>query len=547
MTKRLLAIALVVLVAVSAMYLPSVLNVSAADTTVTVDKPTYDGTIKAYTVTVNGNTTQIANLSAADIADEASLKKAIEREMPSYKDQVGTAVINGTTVTVTLAKTLSIKAQAKTSKSPDALVDLATIDALVGSPVTEFTAKLPTPPTVFNKIFTNWNIQSIDTNYDGKIDDGVKTIEAVYAPMGASASAPYTINVYTATAGAEASKLVAGTYDLGTAVPVKSFSLTPELFAADAAIAESAVVAAPEVNSAADGGYVFSYWLVRNTTKTENNITTTVYNAKDYVAIYKKAATAGTYTYTFKDGVSESVTQTDFGKVENTFFVQTNTLTNNPYDLLDADQKKVIADYLGDAKTIKSWKLATGADGKFIVTLETNELYDYTYYYVDANGNYAKTVKKYDNDAAALGFDAGAAKGHTFVRWNKVANEKVFNGFYNVGEPVVEVVLPEAKKGNDSFAFSSTATPKTAKYKKTMTARVTAGKGTFNKAEVKLVNKSVKLSANAINCTVKKGTMKETSGTPYTITFNKKGTAYVVVSIAYNGNVYTKTLTKTVK
>lgn len=533
MTKRLLAIALVVMVAISAMYLPSVLSVSAAETTKLANKQAYDLTVASYTVTIDGNTVQIANFSDADIANETKLKAAVEREMPTYKDQVATAVVRDKAVTVTTAKQVEVKVTTPTNAKPNGGVELAKKKVLVGSSVAEFIAGLPSAPVVYNKMFTNWSIADIDGNYDGKIDDGTTlTLTANYVSMGEAG--PYVSNFSVASSGDTVDAVTKGTYTDGAPTTKRSYTNTWNIVIqtadTDAADATNAIVNVPDLTI---GGkdYTFSYWLITNTSG--------VPNSKEYKAIYKeKVTTRYNYKYTFapKDVVN-------FGEE---IVLETNTLTNNPFGLLTDAKKKIITDYFADkGKSLRYWAIdTTGGNTNIRVTAVMEDVSPYIYYYINENGNVDKAIANYASDVAALNNPAPATKGHVFVRWEKVANENTFNGFYNVGE---EIVYPVAKNGNDSFAFSSTATPKTATYKKTMVARVTAGKGTFSKEEVKLVNKSVKLSAQPVNCTVKKGTMKDTSGTPFTITFNKKGTAYVIVSIAYNGEVYTKTLTKTVK
>lgn len=187
---------------------------------------------------------------------------------------------------------------------------------------------------------------------------------------------------------------------------------------------------------------------------------------------------------------------------------------------------------------------AEGAKGKAAIAVKTTQNKNET---PPINITINKYVKEINGGklAATDWFALGKQTSYTsFVARNETKPLKadLSNALSKVSIKTDTQTLPPATNKDSSFAFAKTLKVKKASVGETVIPRVTAGKQTFDKEEVKVVNSNVKISIKAQNCTAKIGKMKEKSGTEVIIKCTKAGTAKVIATIKYNSAVYTKVL-----
>lgn len=144
-------------------------------------------------------------------------------------------------------------------------------------------------------------------------------------------------------------------------------------------------------------------------------------------------------------------------------------------------------------------------------------------------------------DVLVDGVSVGKVATYTFT--NIMARHKISASFVKADDEKPEVALPPATKKSGSFAFAKTLKDKKANVGDSLIARVTAGRQTFNKEEVGIVNSNMKIKVKSTNCTVKIDKTSKTSGTSVVMKFTKAGTARVTATIQYDGKTYTKVLT----
>lgn len=566
MTKRLLAITLVVLVAVSAMYLPSVLSVSAADEFKIIDKDAYEAYTKTqtdgiqqYTFIVDGNyfyeylkPTEYATAAAI----EAYAKKKFS-DADADKTVINVVATPGVersfTVTTSAKYTVTLNyweqnADGKTINKNVTDSDDRIVKAKFskGDAFSTVYAALPlkAPVAISGQFFTGW--EAVNGNgFDNtmRVNGNIK-FTAKYSDVAASPSRFEILEFYPAKSTATVLELTSGAYaPSSTSVDVDNVRYVDGVKGDNRlAYGMNNATLTPDITT---GGvkYVFNSWKQLNSVPGRAVYpTTSPYSttAAFFVATYKVETPEKSYKYTV-DNVAISHTS-------NSIDTDLSILKQDKLDELKAFAQQNDKRLIG----LKIASIIPDVGGKFsTVNLvpEYKALTSYNYYYLDADKNpTTKLVKEIAETYTPTDLKVDAVDGFTFDSWQKATGTtNDYNAKYKVGNPEPEKPVVPEEKGDDAFAFASTAKPKTAVLNKTMVARVTAGKSTFDKEQVKIVNKNTTVKVKPVNCTAKVGTMVETSGTPVTISFNKKGIAYVIATVRYNGESYTKILTKTVK
>lgn len=264
----------------------------------------------------------------------------------------------------------------------------------------------------------------------------------------------------------------------------------------------------------------------------------------EYVAMYKKDSTSAVAEMIYKFKFEDRYFK---GEKAPVIADKKSTLITSDYTkILDAADIKAIKDALKEQYSFVDFEARSTVVGTVEFTAKIKEIPQIVWYEFNKDAKPTK-VTSYTDDYP-LNRVVVEAKGHQFLRWEYDSLNKSYNAVYRVGEAVKPVVLPDAKNDDASFAFAGTIDNKPA-YNKTSTLRLTAGKSTFKwSTEVPVVNTALKVKFLGVGCKVEAGKMTDAKkGTPVKVTWNKKGAATVIAFVTYKGESYIKTYDATVK